>query len=99
MSTRRPSLSDLTLTKPPKAGADIPSAAPRPRDQVIVKALSVRVRDDAWRQLRDLAHAETTATHRATTQSLMIEAMNLLFRDRGLPEIATPPPEGSAARR
>ncbi len=103
MNTKRPLLSEITLTKSKSADLESLSGVeiPRPAGEadVTVKALSVRVRDDAWRQLRELTLRETTAGQRVTAQSLIVEALNLLFKDRHLPEIAAAPPEGSASRK
>lgn len=42
----------------------------------------MRLDPEAWKQLKKLAVDEESTSH-----ALIIEALNLLFRDRGLPPI------------
>ncbi len=98
MNIKRPLLSEITLNKSTPSESVI-RVQPNDEGQANVKALSIRVREDAWRQLRELALRETSSSQRITAQSLIVEALNMLFKDRQLPEIAVAPPLGSASRK
>lgn len=62
-----------------------PSAGPRPALTLKQRArqMSVYLEPPVYDQLRDLAHAERTKMH-----GLMLEALDLLFKQRGARSIA-----------
>ncbi|MDP4023343.1 hypothetical protein Q8W71_11955 [Methylobacterium sp. NEAU 140] len=80
---------------PPRTAEIVPLAlapAPRPAGTLKQRArqMSVYLEPPVYDQLRDLAYAERTKMH-----ALMLEALDLLFRQRGARSIAqlsdTPP--------
>jgi hypothetical protein len=93
---RKPSLSDAVTSRelapvPPPAPSPAPAApAPvaqaRPPSRAGRKGVAFWVDPDAGRQLRVLA-----ATEDRTVQSLMEEALDLLFQNRGRYRLARPP--------
>ena len=62
---------------PPRALAPEPSPAPKTLKQR-AKQMSVYLEPPVYDQLRDIAHAERTKIH-----PLMLEALDMLFRQRG----------------
>jgi hypothetical protein len=77
---KRASLSSFTAEKPGSSQApepNGPTAKVRPRGQTL------RLTPEAWRQLKILAVERATPSH-----SLLIEAVNDLFRKHGKPPIA-----------
>lgn len=62
---------------PPRAPAAEPPPAPRTLKQR-AKQMSVYLEPPVYDQLRDIAHAERTKIH-----PLMLEALDMLFRQRG----------------
>ncbi len=62
---------------PPRVVANEPIAAPKTLKQR-AKQMSVYLEPPVYDQLRDIAHAERTKIH-----PLMLEALDMLFRQRG----------------
>ena len=91
-------LGGFSRKKPAKGGAP-KQASPADDTAVRVKAMSTRVTYDCLDQLHDIARQESTPDAKVTVQELTLEALNMLFKDRGMPPLAVPPPAGSAARR
>jgi hypothetical protein len=72
-------LDQLTAAKP---GAVAPARKAVNRAADGRRGQTLRLDIDAWKQLKKLAVDEETTSH-----TLLIEALNMLFRDRGLPPI------------
>jgi hypothetical protein len=88
---RKPSLSDAVTSRdpapvPPPPAPAAPAAQARPPSRAGRKGVAFWVDPDAGRQLRVLA-----ATEDRTVQSLMEEALDLLFQNRGRYRLARPP--------
>jgi hypothetical protein len=91
---RKPSLSEAVTARDPGMGQaapappakTTPAGQGRPPSRVGRKGVAFWVDPDAARQLRILA-----ATEDRTTQSLMEEALDLLFQNRGRYRLAAPP--------
>lgn len=87
--TKRPSIASLAGKKPSAMAVDAePDVVPTltvPRDKVDApyKAILSKVDDATHRQMKVLA-----ANEGVPIGDLQVEAINLLFRSRGLPEIA-----------
>jgi hypothetical protein len=87
---KRPSLLDLASSKAQPASADAAARDPEPRSREksvrgkSYKGILSKVDPATWKQLKRLA----TELDRPVTE-LQIDALNLLFRAHGLPEIAT----------
>lgn len=90
--TKRPSIADLAPRKgPPPAAVPVVDAPPppttratRPAKEAPYKAVLAKVDEDTHRALKILSANEDTPIG-----DLFVEGLNLLFRSRGLPEIAT----------
>ena len=88
--TKRPSLLDLASRKaqPASAGAAAPDPEPRSHDKSVrgksYKGILSKVDPATWKQFKRLA----VELDRPVTE-LQIDALNLLFKAHGLPEIAT----------
>ncbi len=91
--TKRPSIADLaprkglpTVSEPtPIAAPTMPTrAAPSPKEQASYKAVLAKVDEDTHRALKILS-----ANEGLPIGDLLIEGLNLVFRSRNLPEIAT----------
>jgi hypothetical protein len=88
--SKRPSLLDLASRKPKpsSAAAAVPEPESRSRAESVrgksYKGVLSKVDAATWKQLKRLA----TELDRPVTE-LQIDALNLLFRAHGLPEIAT----------
>jgi hypothetical protein len=63
-------------------------------EPVRLRGQTLRLTEPAWRQLKLLAIEEDRSVH-----SLLIEAVNDLFRKRGKPEVAQETRPGSTIRR
>jgi len=72
-------LDELTATKP---GAAPPARRQGNKATNLRRGQTLRLDLDTWKSLKKLAVDEETTSH-----SLLIEALNMLFRDRGLPPI------------
>lgn len=92
-AVKRPSIADLAPRKGPPPAADpapvaetvMPSHAPRAgKEQAPYKAVLAKVDEDTHRALKILS-----ANEDVPIGDLLVEGLNLLFRNRGLPEIAT----------
>jgi hypothetical protein len=75
---KRGSLSNFTATKPEAASEPSPPAAKEP-----LRGQTLRLNRAAWAQLKGLAIEQATPSH-----TLLIEAVNDLFRKHGKPTIA-----------
>lgn len=71
-------LDDLTATKP---GAVLPARQLNKATDAR-RGQTLRLDVESWKALKKLAVEEETTSH-----SLVLEALNMLFRDRGLPPI------------
>lgn len=72
-------LDEMVAAKP---GAAAPVRKPVNKASDGRRGQTLRLDPDAWKQLKKLAVDEETTSH-----ALLIEALNLLFKDRGLPPI------------
>jgi hypothetical protein len=72
-------LDELTTAKP---GAVVPVRKPVNKATDGRRGQTLRLDMDSWKQLKKLAVDEETTSH-----ALMIEALNMLFKDRGMPSI------------
>lgn len=79
-AARAPLTLDALVT--PKPGAAAPARRPANKATDQRRGQTLRLDLDAWKALKKLAVDEETTSH-----ALIIEALNLLFRDRGLPPI------------
>ncbi len=74
-----PAVVPLRTAKPTKtAQAALPEEGSKPTLKERAKQLSVYLEPAVYDQLRDIAYTERTKIH-----SLMLEGLDLLFRDRG----------------
>jgi hypothetical protein len=80
---RKPSMADAVPDRQPQIDPIIPSAK-RPPSRVGRKGVAFWIPPDAAKQLRLIAAEEDR-----TTQSLMEEALNLLFQNRGKYRLAS----------
>jgi hypothetical protein len=91
---RKPSLADALVpprgpAAPPQAPvATAPGPAPRTASRQGKKGIAFWLDPAAWRQLQQLALNESTPEAKQTIQGLMEEAVDLLFRNRGLHRLA-----------
>jgi hypothetical protein len=86
---KRPSLRDMAAKKPKEAAivAQQPTGAARVSNaggRGAYKGILSKVSPETWKQLKHLA----TELDKPVTD-LQVDALNLLFRSHGLPEIAT----------
>jgi hypothetical protein len=84
---KRPSLRDMASKKPMPVAVQQPVGAARPSDargRGAYKGVLSKVSPETWKQLKHLA----TELDKPVTD-LQVDALNLLFRFHGLPEIAT----------
>jgi hypothetical protein len=85
---KRPSLLDLTSRKAQPASVGAAAREPEARSRSVrgksYKGILSKVDAATWKQMKRLA----TELDRPVTE-LQIDALNLLFRAHGLPEIAT----------
>jgi hypothetical protein len=80
-ATRRAPLKlDALVTAKPGAVVPVRKAVDTAPDRR--RGQTLRLDLDAWKQLKRLAVDEETTSH-----TLLIEALNMLFKDRGLPPI------------
>ncbi|KQP48961.1 ribbon-helix-helix domain-containing protein [Methylobacterium sp. Leaf108] len=81
----KPSLAAIVAASAgPGRGAEAVAPAARPATlKARARQMSVYLEPPVYDQLRDLAHVERTKMH-----ALMLEALDLLFRQRGSPSIA-----------
>jgi hypothetical protein len=77
---KRASLSNFTAEKP---GAQVPEPSLPPTSKERPRGQTLRLTPDAWRQLKMLAVEQAMPSH-----TLLIEAVNDLFRKHGKPPIA-----------
>ena len=86
---------DADLAVPAPAAPSVEPPAPKPAEAVEAgKGTTVHLTKQAARELKKLA-----ADRDMTVHALMIEGVNLVFRQYGLPEIAAPGPRPEAARK
>ena len=81
-ATRRPPLTLDELTKA-KPGAATPARRPANKATDQRRGQTLRLDLDSWKVLKKLAVDEETTSH-----ALLIEALNMLLRDRGLPPVS-----------
>lgn len=79
-AARAPLTLDALVT--PKPGAATPARRPASKATDQRRGQTLRLDLDSWKALKKLAVDEETTSH-----ALLIEALNMLFRDRGLPPI------------
>jgi hypothetical protein len=79
-TARAPLTLDALVT--PKPGAATPARKPANKAADGRRGQTLRLDLDSWKALKKLAVDEETTSH-----ALVIEALNMLFRDRGLPPI------------
>lgn len=79
-AARAPLTLDALVT--PKPGTATPARRPANKAADGRRGQTLRLDPEAWKQLKKLAVDEESTSH-----ALIIEALNLLFRDRGLPPI------------
>jgi hypothetical protein len=87
----RGSLHGFTKKKPTVAEPANTTVAPKSER---IRGQTLRLTEDAWRQLKILSIDKGTPAH-----DLLIEAVNLLFEKHGKPQIATPTPKGATSRK
>ena len=68
---------------PSQSESEPPSPKPANRASDNRRGQTLRLPVDAWRQLKHLATDEERTSH-----DLLLEALNMLFQDRGKPPIA-----------
>ena len=78
---KRASLSNFAETKP--GAAPTPAAAASPAEDAPRRGMTLRLREDAWRQLKVAALDRGETAH-----DLLLEALNDWFTKQGKPPIA-----------